>query len=135
MRSQNWAGLQKRTTRPNCDGFGSVHAVSVASLSPTADAKDATAPQPLTVSCNTDLSAQSNHAGNTVVAGDTMTFTIIEQNLGDVPLTSPELDVYINDVQDAGSPLDATDINGATDGDTNDNGILDIGETWTWTWT
>ena len=120
---------------PNCEGFGSVHAVSVASLSPTSDAKDVTAPQPLTVSCDTDLSVRSDHVGDTTLVNDSITFTITEQNLGDVPLTSPEVDVYVNLVEDVAQRLDAGDINGAADGDTNDNDILDVGETWVWTLT
>lgn len=61
---------------------------------------------------------------NLVHIGDTVTLTVTEQNTGDFPLTSPRVDVD-NGVGSLAAP--------PTSGDTNGNGVLDLGETWSWT--
>ncbi len=60
----------------------------------------------------------------TVYANGTVTLTVTEENKGDVPLTSPSV-VVDNGVGTLSAP--------PTTGDTNANGVLDVGETWSWT--
>jgi hypothetical protein len=65
-------------------------------------------------------------------AGDIVTYTVSATNTGDVALTNPVLTdpliVASLDKNDDGL-VNAADIVG---GDTNDNGLLDVGETWIW---
>jgi hypothetical protein len=58
-----------------------------------------------------------------ILAGHSVTLTVTEHNAGDVPLTNPRVNV---------SPLVGDLIAPPTSGD-NGNGILDVGETWSWT--
>ena len=57
----------------------------------------------------------------TVTAGTLVTYTYTEMNDGDVPLTTPSV------VDDTCAPVTYVS------GDTNTNGILNVGETWTYT--
>jgi hypothetical protein len=59
-----------------------------------------------------------------VYTGGTVDLTVTEENDGDAPLTSPSVDVD-NGVGTLSNPPDS--------GDTNTDGILDPGETWSWT--
>lgn len=61
-----------------------------------------------------------------VVAGDSVTLRINETNDGDVNLTNPFVDLA-----PLGLTLDETSIE-FRGGDTDDDGELDVGETWTW---
>lgn len=55
-----------------CPGFGSTHAVTVASLSSTADAKDLGGPEPLPISCEiTGTKYEDNNVDGLFDAGDT----------------------------------------------------------------
>jgi large repetitive protein len=65
-----------------------------------------------------------NTSAPTILTGGTVTLTVTEHNTGDVPLTSPKVNV---------SPLVGDLIAPPTSGDTNSNSILDVGETWSWT--
>ena len=65
-------------------------------------------------------------------AGDIVTYTVSATNVGDVALTNPVItDPLIASSLDrnADGKVDAADIIG---GDTNGNGVLDVGETWVW---
>lgn len=65
-------------------------------------------------------------------AGDTILYTVSVANVGDTDLTGVELiDPFIADSLDKNGDgvIDSADITG---GDTNGNGILEIGETWVW---
>ncbi|MBU3719426.1 MAG: DUF11 domain-containing protein [Burkholderiaceae bacterium] len=65
-------------------------------------------------------------------AGDIVTYTVSASNPGDVPLTNPTItDPLIADSLDTNDDglVNAADI---VSGDTNDNGLLDVGETWVW---
>jgi hypothetical protein len=64
----------------------------------------------------------------TVYAGDSVDLTITEENTGDDPLTNVYVELYIDNVYD--STLDKDTV--GFSGDTNTNGILDVGETWQW---
>ena len=79
---------------------------------------------------NADRSADSDDTIDT--AGDIVTYTVSATNTGEVALTNPVLtDPLILaslDKNDDGL-VNAADI---VSGDTNDNGLLDVGETWIW---
>ena len=60
----------------------------------------------------------------TVAAGGSVTFTVTEQNNGDVALTNPSV-IVDNGVGTLAAP--------PTSGDTGGDGILGVGETWSWT--
>jgi uncharacterized repeat protein (TIGR01451 family) len=62
-----------------------------------------------------------------VQPGDSVTLTITEENTGYEPLTNPYVTVYAN------GSLHATLVAPPDTGDTDADGILDPGETWTWT--
>jgi hypothetical protein len=61
-----------------------------------------------------------------VESGDSVDLTVTEQNTGDDPLTNPYVEVWKD------GTLIATLISPPDSGD-NANGILDLGETWSWT--
>jgi hypothetical protein len=61
-----------------------------------------------------------------VVSGDNVTLTVTEENDGDDPLTGPQ--VVVND----GTSDIATLTAPPDSGDTNTDGVLDPGETWSW---
>ncbi len=65
-------------------------------------------------------------SATSTMASSTVTLTVTEQNDGDVPLTSPSV------VVTSGSSTLYTLVSPPTSGD-NGNGILDVGETWSWT--
>ncbi len=65
-------------------------------------------------------------------AGDTILYTIAVTNVGDTELTGVELtDPFLADSLDKNDD-GVIDIDDLTGGDDNDNGILDLGETWLW---
>ena len=66
-------------------------------------------------------------SATSTTASSTVVLTVTEQNDGDVALTSPSV-VVTN-----GSTTLYTLVAPPTSGDTNSNGILDPGETWSWT--
>ncbi len=61
-------------------------------------------------------------------AGDVIKYTITAENTGNITLTN----AILNDPLVANLDNDADD-DGVIDGDTNENGLLDVEETWTWT--
>ncbi len=61
-------------------------------------------------------------------AGDVINYIITAENTGNITLTNP----LLNDPLVA-SLDDDTDDDGVINGDTNENGLLDVGETWSWT--
>ncbi len=69
---------------------------------------------------------------SSVLPGGAVTLTVTERNDGDVPLTSPSVRLDA----DGGDNGDIAVLSGPpAGGDTNGNGTLDPGETWTWTHT
>ncbi len=88
-----------------------------------ADEQDAVTVDVLTPSTITTISASAA----TVAPGGTVNLTVTEQNDGQLALTSPQ--VVVND----GTSDIATLVAPPDSGDTNTNGVLDVGETWTWT--
>ena len=64
----------------------------------------------------------------TVLVGGTVDVTVTEFNNGNAALATPAVDVLIN-----GVPYDTLTKASAPTGDTLDDGILGIGETWSWT--
>ena len=65
-------------------------------------------------------------SADTVYAGDTVNLTVTEENNGNDPLVNPYVDV------DQGIGILNKTSTSYTGGDTNGDGILDPGETWTW---
>jgi len=63
-----------------------------------------------------------------VDSGDTVEFTITEENTGNVPLTSVRVEVFAD-----GSKVGEFDRSTAACSGGNSNNVLDPGETWTWT--
>lgn len=60
-------------------------------------------------------------------SGGNVTLTITDTNDGQVPISSPSVELLANAV--------VTTVPTYVSGDTNTNSIMDVGETWTWTWT
>lgn len=60
-------------------------------------------------------------------SGGNVTLTITDTNDGQVPISSPTVELLANGV--------VTTAPTYVSGDTNTNGIMDVSETWTWTWT
>jgi uncharacterized repeat protein (TIGR01451 family) len=80
---------------------------------------------------NADRSADSDDIIES--AGDIVSYTVSATNTGEVALTNPVLtDPLILESLDKNDDglVNAADI---VSGDTNDNGLLDVGETWVWT--
>ena len=64
-------------------------------------------------------------SATSVTSGGSVTYTVSEQNTGNVALTNPSVVLSGGLTQTLSAEPNS--------GDTNNNGILDIGETWTWT--
>jgi uncharacterized repeat protein (TIGR01451 family) len=62
-------------------------------------------------------------------AGDIIVYTIAIKNEGNITLDG----VSLNDAMLASNLTNDADQNGVIDGDQNENELLDVGETWTWT--
>jgi uncharacterized repeat protein (TIGR01451 family) len=62
-------------------------------------------------------------------AGDIIVYTIAVKNEGNITLDG----VSLNDAMLVSNLTNDFDQNGVIDGDQNENGLLDVGETWTWT--
>jgi hypothetical protein len=63
--------------------------------------------------------------------GGNVILTLSDTNNGQIPLTNAHVHLYANGVEVAGSPMFKASPY-FVGGDTNSNGIMDMGETWTW---
>jgi len=87
-----------------------------------------------TIKLPNTLASLSSNVQETTANGNVI-LTISDINNGEVPLTAEHMHVYLNNIEATGSPvfspLTKTSLS-FVGGDTGNDGIMGVGETWTW---